>query len=190
MPREVGDSLSLEVLKTVWMWYLRTWSSGEPRGSGGWCLDLILELFSNLNNPMTVSVRSWWFFPDPAQESPWHWWVGNWSHQHELIFVSSSVLGRFHRATFWLGYERWSFIPNKSPWTNSNSRTSTPIAKQSTSRSSFPNPRLEILHFFHALPRRGTSQQCHPPGIILMEIEGLLLSPEVAAVTCREQWHD
>lgn len=97
----------------------------------------------------------------------------------------------FYRAAFWLGYERWNFIPNKFPWT----KGAIPEPQHQPQRKALPKdpfqtPRLEILHFPYAVPCRGTSQQCHPPGIILMEIEGLLLSPEVAAVTCREQWHD
>lgn len=178
LPREAGNSPSLEVFKTLWMW----WFSDEPHGSGGWWLDLILEMFSRLSNSMTPSVWSWWFFPDPAQESPQQWWVGMWSHRRELIFwlliSSRKIYGHPLLVGMW---EADLHSQQISLHKQSNSRASTPTTKQRTSKKSFQNP-----------PgwRLSTSQQCHPPGIILLEIEGLLLSPAVAAVTCREQWHD
>lgn len=45
-PREQLESPSLELLKSVWMWLLRTWFSGEFLSL------VILKVFSNLNNSM------------------------------------------------------------------------------------------------------------------------------------------
>jgi len=69
--REVEKSLSLEVIKKCVMWYLGTWQVGMVV-VGGWLDYIILEVFSNLNEPVILSNHS---------EEPW-------MHQSAVLFLT------------------------------------------------------------------------------------------------------